>query len=130
MRKIPTVQFLCIRPGNTISPFFGASFRGISLCRHCMCVCMRACGVCVWSGEQFCGVSVAGRCGGFGFLLRASLSGLGRSGQSRSCSAGRSPDCELLSGGACTPALLSARAYRSGTRSVGHSRALSNSPKT
>lgn len=109
------------------------SVQSVFLCRRCMCVCMHAvcvC-VCVWSRERFCVVSAVGRCGGVGFQLRVSLSGLGRPGRSRSRSAGRSPDREPLSaGGACTPAPPSARAYRSVTRSVGRSTALPNSPKT
>lgn len=125
------MQLLCIRPGNTISPFIGASFHGISFPLPPLHVCLHACTWCVWSKERFCGISEVGRCGGLGFLLQVSLSGLGRSGRSRSRSAGRSPDCELLSAGdAYTPAPPSARAYRFVTRSVGRSRALPNSPKT
>ncbi len=52
------MQFLCIRPGNTISPFIGASFRGISFpvpplhvcpCVRmvCVCVCVHVCAWCV-----------------------------------------------------------------------------------
>lgn len=122
-RKYDQSFYWRILPWNQFS-FAAAAC--VSACVHMVCVC-----VCVWSRERFCGVSAAGRCGGFGFLLRVSLSGLGSSGRSRSRSAGRSPDCELLSAGdVCTPAPPSARAYRSVTRSVGRSRALPHSPKT
>lgn len=46
-RNICTVQFLCIRPGNTISPFNAASFRAISFPLPPLHVCLHACCVCV-----------------------------------------------------------------------------------
>ncbi len=74
-RKYDQSFYWRILPWNQFSCAAAACVHACAWCVCVVCVCVCPCVrmVCVWSRERFCGVSVAGRCGGFGSFLRVSL---------------------------------------------------------